>query len=280
VLLRDRLQARLREMEPHPDYVRLAEDVLGIRNAPPALARRLVDQALVVEDRREAWTRFGERIVSAAPESAGVYLLKDAAGQSLYVGKAVNIKRRLRTHFAARRWKAIKSELSRVEDVVWREVGSELEALLLEAQWIRDLAPTVNVQRAAPSRSRPTPSRFVRDVLVLLPSIDPDAVELVAARTSGATWLQRTWRDGRHLANDVDRLWRFFEQGAAHEDGGLAEPALAPIVFSWLAVRGAKTTRLDIRELVSAQDLSARLSVALASRQLFSERLIVRNSRL
>jgi len=280
VLLRDRLQARLREMEAHPDYVRLAEEVLGIRNAPPALARRLVDQALVVEDRREAWTRLGERIVSAAPESAGVYLLRDAAGQSLYVGKAINIRRRLRTHFAGRRWKAIKSELSRVEDVVWREVGSELEALLLEAQWIRDLVPTVNVQRGAPSSSRPTPSRFVRDVLVLLPSIDPDAIELVAARTSGATCLYRTWRDGRQLVTDVDRLWMFFEQGAGHKGGELAEAALAPIVFSWLAARGANATRLDIRELASAQDLYVRLSVALASRELFSERLVVRNSRL
>jgi predicted GIY-YIG superfamily endonuclease len=279
MLLRDRLHARLREMGDAPDYVRLAEEVLAIRNATPPMARRLVDQALVVEDRREAWMQLGERIVATAPESAGVYVLKDAAARPLYVGKAINIRRRLRTHFASRRWKAIKSELARVDDVVWREVGSELEALLLEAQWIRDLAPTVNVQRGEPSNTRRISARYVRDVVVVLPSLDADSVELIAARTSGTTMILRTFRDGHQLAVDTERLWMFFERGEML--GGLApgERALAPIVFSWLAVRGAKATRFEVGDLVSADDLRVRLAVALSSPQLFSERLVIRNSR-
>jgi hypothetical protein len=55
--------------------------------------------------------------------------------------------------------------------------------------------------------------------------------------------------------------------------------ALAPIVFSWLAIRGAKATRFEVGDLVSADDLRVRLSVALSSRQLFSERLVIQNSR-
>jgi predicted GIY-YIG superfamily endonuclease len=262
-----------------PDYVRLAEEVLAIRNATPPLARRLVDQALVVEDRREAWIRLGERIVATAPESAGVYVLRDAAARPLYVGKAINLRRRLRTHFASRRWKAIKSELSRVDDVAWREVGSELEALLLEAQWIRDLAPSVNVQRGEPSNTRRIPSRYVRDVVVLLPSIDADSVELIAARTAGTTMIFGTSRDGRQLAVDAERLWTFFE-GRETTAGPASDVwALAPIVFSWLAVRGAKATRFEVGDLVSADDLRVRLSVALSSPQLFSERLVIQNSR-
>src|SRR5262249_40755374 len=181
MLLRDRLHARLREMGEAPDYVRLAEEVLAIRNTTPAMARRLIDQALVIEDRREAWLRLGKRIIASAPESAGVYVLRDASRRPLYVGKAINIRRRLRTHFASRRWKAIKSELARVDDVMWREVGSELEALLLEADWIGELAPTVNVQRGEPSATRHISSRHARDVIVLLPSVAADSVELIAA---------------------------------------------------------------------------------------------------
>lgn len=270
MLLRDRLQARLREMGAAPDYVRLAEEVLAIRNATPSMARRLIDQALVVEDRRETWLRLGERIVASAPESAGVYVLRDAGRRPLYVGKAINIRRRLRTHFASRRWKAMKSELSRVEDVVWREVGSELEALLLEARWIGDLAPTVNVQRGEPAADRYRPSRHTRDVIVLMPSVAEDSVELVAAQTSGATFILRTLKDGRDLAADAERLWRFFE--SAEPTGGLA-----PIVFSWLAGRGGNATRFDVRDLVSADDLRVRLSIALASPELFSERLVIRS---
>jgi predicted GIY-YIG superfamily endonuclease len=278
MLLRDRLHARLLEMGKAPDYVRLAEEVLAIRNATPSMARRLVDQALVIEDRREAWVRLGERIVALAPESAGVYVLQDGGGRPLYVGKAINIKRRLRTHFASRRWKAIKSELSRAESVVWREVGSELEALLLEAQWISDLAPVVNVQRGEPSSTRRMGSRHVRDVIVVLPSIDAESIELIAARTAGTTMGLRTFRDGRCLAADAERLWMFFEAAGIDQDRAPGQRALAPIVFSWLASRGAKATRFEIRDLMSAEDLRVRLSVALATPQLFSERLVVRNS--
>jgi hypothetical protein len=237
-----------------------------------------VDQALVIEDRREAWARLGERIVASAPESPGVYALQDGGGRPLYVGKAINIKRRLRTHFASRRWKAIKSELSRTESVVWREVGSELEALLLEAQWIHDLAPTVNVQRGDPSSARRMASRHVRDVIVVVPSIDVESIELIAARTEGTTMGLRAFRDGRRLAVDAERLWMFFDGVAIGEATAFDQRALAPIVFSWLASRGANATRFEVRDLMSAEDLRVRLSVALASPQLFSERLVVRNS--
>jgi len=278
MLLRDRLHARLREMGNAPDYVRLAEEVLAIRNATPSMARRLVDQALVIEDRREAWLQLGERIVASAPETPGVYVLQDGAGRPLYVGKAINIKRRLRTHFASQHWKAIKSELSRAETVTWREVGSELEALLLEAQWINDFAPRVNIQSGEPSSTRRIASRYVRDVIVMLPSTDAESIELIAARTGGSTMALRTFRDGRQVAVDAQRLWVFFERTGIEDGRAPDERALAPIVFSWLAGRGANATRFEVRDLMSAGDLRVRLSVALASPQLFVERLVVRNS--
>src|SRR5437764_10122400 len=204
-------------MGESPDYVRLAEDVLAIRNASPALARRLVEQALVVEERRDAWLRFGERIVAAAPQTAGVYVLSDAAGRALYVGKAVNLRRRLRTHFASRRWKAIKPEFSRIDNAAWTESGSELEALLLEAQWIRDLVPLVNVQRGGPSITSRIPARLIRDVLVLVPSVDLDCVELIAARAAGLTFRQRIRRDAGDLMPAIDPLWTFFDDGEADD---------------------------------------------------------------
>src|SRR3954462_15586766 len=120
--LRDRLLARIAEMGDAPDHQRLAAEVLGIRGAPPALARTLVAQALVIEDRRELWRRAGARICRHAPSTPGVYILKDAAGRALYVGKAVNLRRRLQAHFAERRWPRIKPEMARVVDAEWIEV--------------------------------------------------------------------------------------------------------------------------------------------------------------
>src|SRR5712671_4075841 len=177
-MLRDRLLAKIAEMGAAPDHQRLAAEVLGIRGAPPELAKRLVAQALVLEDRYESWRRAGERICRDAPPTPGVYVLKDADGRALYVGEAVNLRRRLRAHFAERRWRAIKPDLSRAADAEWREVGSEIEALLREAALIRELRPVGNVQIAAPAlETRDVPAVLLRDVLVAVPSIEVDSVE-------------------------------------------------------------------------------------------------------
>ena len=82
MLVRDKLLTRLAEMRGAPDHQRLAAEVLGIRNASPELARRLVAQGLVVEDRREAWRFAGERICGAAPATPAVYILRDEHGRA------------------------------------------------------------------------------------------------------------------------------------------------------------------------------------------------------
>src|SRR5262245_51831681 len=138
MLLRDRLNARLAEMGDRPDHQRLAAEVLGIRNASPELARRLVMQALVVEAREDEWRRIGERVCDAAPDAAGVYVLRDHERRAIYVGKAICLRRRLRAHFSRRRWSALKPGMARAVDAEWQVVGSELEALVREAALIRE----------------------------------------------------------------------------------------------------------------------------------------------
>jgi hypothetical protein len=263
-----------------PDYVQLAEDVLGIRNAPASLARRLVDQALVIEDRRDIWRQTGERICGSAPQSPGVYVLRDAHGSVLYVGKANNLRRRLRAHFAPGRWRAIGPDLGRAADAEWVLVGSELEALIGEARWIRTLAPIVNTQVGPPSfDARDVPAALVRDTIVIVPSAEDDSVELVAARADGPVMIQRTRRNGRDLAVHVSRLWKFFRRRFL-STASPGEGPLAPIVFSWLAGRGGQSTRVDLRDVASKDDLQARLATIVGDHELFSERIVLRRSKL
>ena len=286
-LLRDKLIARLGNTRtPHGaigggglpdgvDYQRLAAEVLGIRGAPLDLARKLVAQALVVEDRRDHWRRVGEQICREAPVTAGVYILKDDRHRALYVGKAVNLRRRLRAHFRDRRWRAVKPDLARAVAAEWIEVGSELEALLREAVLIHRLQPVVNVQVGRPALDgRKIPAAMVRETLVIAPSIDVDAVELIGARTDGGWMIQRTPRSGADLALHAQRVWRFFFS-ALRRGARLADEHsdLAPIVFSWLATRGACATRLDMRALAGVHDLRGRLGALLRDERLFLERL-------
>jgi hypothetical protein len=276
-VLRDKLLAHLRKIGAAPgeiDHQRLAADVLGIRGAPEALARRLISQALVVGDRREAWQRTGDRICQKAPALPGVYVLRDEEGRALYVGKAVNLRRRLRAHFANRRWTATRPDFARAADAEWRLVGSEVEALLSEAVLIHELKPVVNIQIGEPAlRTRAVPRALARDVLVLAPSVEDDSVELVGARVDGGWMIQRTRRNGADLAVHSARLRKFF---AGREEGKRSSSArLAPIVFSWLAGRGATATRLDPHGVDSARALRAQLSTLLRDERLFTERLVI-----
>ena len=105
--------------------------------------------------------------------------------------------------------------------------------------------------------------------MLLVPSINPEAAELVAARDDGATMLRRTRRSGAELARHSRELWTFFTQRS-----GAAGDGSAPLVFSWLAGRGLHTTRLNPRDFASARHLRVQLAHLLTDKALFSERLI------
>ena len=261
-----------------PDHQRLAAEVLGIRNATPDLARRLIAQALVIEDRHDVWRRIGERVCAAAPQAPGVYVLRDESGRAVYVGKATNLRRRLRAHFSRRRWPALKAGMARVVDAEWDVVGSELEASLRETALIEELQPAVNVQTAPPAlETRAVPRALMRDVIVVTPSIEEDSAELVAVRTDGRCLMQRTRRNGADLAVHTTRLMRFFHAPLSRSPGrrrpGEWPVDAAPIVFSWLAGRGADATRLDPHDTPTRRHLAARLEALLGDERLFHERL-------
>ncbi len=280
-MLRDRLLARMAEMGDVVDHQQLAADVLGIRGAPPVLARRLVAQALVVEDRQASWLRTGERICRDAPAVPAVYILRDEEGRALYVGKAVNLRRRLRAHFAPRRWRSMPPGLSRVADAEWIAVGSDLEALLREAMLIEALQPIINVQIAAPELStRDVPRALVRDVIVVVPSVEDDSAEMIAARADGPCMIQRTRRSGADLAIHATRVVRFFRKHASQS--GIRNPQsairnvvspLSPLVFSWLSRGGVDASRLDPSDSPTANALARRLGALLRDERLFHERL-------
>jgi excinuclease ABC subunit C len=81
------------------------------------------------------------------PITAGVYLFKDADGVVLYVGKAINLRARVRQYFGHHDGRAmIPSLLAEVRDVEAVLVHTEKEALILEATLIRRYRPRFNAR--------------------------------------------------------------------------------------------------------------------------------------
>jgi excinuclease ABC subunit C len=81
------------------------------------------------------------------PEKPGVYLFKDAGSKVLYVGKARNLRSRVRSYFLESRWMDAKTgslarEIADLETIV---VGNEREALALEHNLIKKYRPKFNV---------------------------------------------------------------------------------------------------------------------------------------
>lgn len=82
------------------------------------------------------------------PDKPGVYLMKDANQQVIYVGKAKCLKERLASYYNQPLGYTHKMDglLQNVREIETRVLGSELEALLVESQLIKQLQPVYNVQ--------------------------------------------------------------------------------------------------------------------------------------
>ena len=92
-------------------------------------------------------------LVAGAPRSPGVYVFRGAGGVALYVGRARELRARLRSYFASGRQRpAVEAALGALERVEWRETGSELEAALTELRLLRELRPPANARGTRPDR--------------------------------------------------------------------------------------------------------------------------------
>jgi len=88
-----------------------------------------------------------KRKVSGFPDAPGVYLMKDARGVVIYVGKAKSLRDRVSTYFheaPADSRRIISTMMGQVADVEYVEAGSEVDALLMEARLIKDIQPKYN----------------------------------------------------------------------------------------------------------------------------------------
>lgn len=167
----------------------------------PGVMPRLIEQLALRDTQRrdELWLaleelhrpldfsryEFTRRDLEEIPEAPGVYRFYDASGRLIYVGKSVRLRRRVRSYF---RWaEAGDPKLAQIQSQTVRfgftQLGSDLEALLEEAELIMIHHPPVNTQLEIHEQPREKPAKD--PLVILMPHADEARVQIFLFHPSG-----------------------------------------------------------------------------------------------
>jgi DNA polymerase-3 subunit epsilon len=130
-------------------------------------------------------------LIKNLPEEPGVYIFEDDSGSPLYIGKSVNIKKRVLSHFSADH--EIESEFKiaqQIQHIDTIVTNGELEALLLESELIKNRQPLFNRQlrrrqKLTLARKKTNSNGYITLSLEDTESIEPDNIsDIMAAYTT------------------------------------------------------------------------------------------------
>ena len=134
-----------------PDALATAEILIALLGLAQERGARTLAEVIELAAPRARRLHGRRALIAGAPTTPGVYLFRDRNDTVLYVGKARDLRARLRSYFAGDRQRpAVEAALGALERVEWRELGSELEASLAELRLIRELRPPANARGARP----------------------------------------------------------------------------------------------------------------------------------
>src|SRR5918912_270757 len=136
-----------------PDATATAEILLALIGLAQERGATSVADLCELASTRTRRIYLKRSLAFGAPTTPGVYLFRDEYDQVLYVGRARDLRARLRSYFRIDRQRpAVEAALEALERIEWRELGSELEAALEELGLTRELRPPANARVARPDR--------------------------------------------------------------------------------------------------------------------------------
>lgn len=112
----------------------------------------LIDEMLK-KSSGEQWLpmQLNKEVIDNLPNKSGVYYFKDSKGKVIYVGKALNIKKRVSSHFTYHDAAERRQDFLRlIHDISYAECANELHALVLESTEIKRLWPKYNYSQKEP----------------------------------------------------------------------------------------------------------------------------------
>jgi DNA polymerase-3 subunit epsilon len=136
-----------------PDARATAELLLALIGLAQERGARTVADLTALAATRTRRLLDKRHLAFGAPTRPGVYLFLGCNDQVLYVGRARDLRARLRSYFHSDRQRpAVEAAVAAAERIEWRVTGSELEAALEELRLIRELRPPGNARVSRPER--------------------------------------------------------------------------------------------------------------------------------
>jgi DNA polymerase-3 subunit epsilon len=168
---------------PHRPTHRALDDALATADLLHALLERAAAYGVTGLDDLHALPKIGAhpqaaklRLTSSLPRAPGVYLFRDPAGRVLYVGKATDLRSRVRSYFGSDDRRKVGPLLREAGAIDHHPCGSALEAGVLEARLLHALRPPYNRQG----------TRWERAAYVRLDTTEPWPRLVVARSHRGA----------------------------------------------------------------------------------------------
>lgn len=163
-----------------------------LQHAEKTFDSKIIDTAVKQQLKSPSLPKgLSRQLLNSLPESHGVYIFEDENASPLYIGKSINIKKRVLSHFS--RDHEIESEFKisqQIKNISVIETGGELEALLLESRLIKEKQPLYNRmlrrnQKLTLARQITSEDGYIRVSIDEVAAIDPtDTSDILAVYTT------------------------------------------------------------------------------------------------
>jgi hypothetical protein len=248
---------------------RASDDALDHADALDACLKALrrrdetLDELRIASARGEArpidWSRyaFDREFLRTLPRAPGTYRFFDRDDNLLYVGKSKNLHRRLASYFRRRvvRSPRVQELVDRLHRIEYEATGSELEAVLREAEQIRRERPETNVRRHVQEGR----GARLRSILILEPASPPHVLRAYLIHEGRLVARTAIGPRGGGLGR-VERVLndRFFfaPDGPTPPSGPDVDVEL---IVRWLATARDRAVAFDPTSLRSAHEVIERL---------------------
>lgn len=258
------LRITARECETAEERARFAAEILSAMVAmkdelglgkPDEWPERQQPQREAVDFSRY---EFDRAFLQGLPESSGIYIMHDANGRPIYVGKAKNLKQRVGSYFQAKVRRDEKTEniIEAVSMISIKQSGSELAALLDEFRAIREFQPRINIQFDV--HDRPAVSKAPkRKWILVLPAPVEDSAEVVLLHGERAMWRDVVPRDDPTALRPIIEEFFFADEPPQAESETETEELC--IAWTWLERNRDKVNVLDVDQAGGLQGTLALL---------------------